>query len=100
MKNGGKVVKLSSFSQLCDLNDNRLLSPIGAKPGGLDSIKAGGLVAGFETLTLYAHYVWYCRENGLMPRSSRPTHIIQNMATRYLKTMHNPSPTDFDHTRF
>jgi P4 family phage/plasmid primase-like protien len=45
------------------------MSPIGPKNGEMDAIKGGGMAGGFETLTLYAHYAWYCRENGLQARS-------------------------------
>jgi len=53
----------------CIKREPGYMSTIGAKPGELDAIKSGALASNFETLTLYAHYVWYCRENGLMARS-------------------------------
>lgn len=62
---------VAAWINQCIKRDPGYISPIGPRPSEIDAIKSGAFAQeSASQLTLYSHYVWYCRANGFKERSS------------------------------
>lgn len=62
---------VAAWINQCIKRDPGYISAIGPRPAEIDAIKSGAFAPeSASQLTLYSHYVWYCRANGFKERTS------------------------------